>query len=329
MLRGIVAINQRLGNRALKAADAFYRPGVSLSPVACAHRAGRRPSSPTFPPRILWLFDWHSAVHSHWCLIKLIRSHQLPNEAQIRNKLQKHLTRENLKREAEYFEQPNRKSFERMYGWAGLLKLVEELHTWPDHQAPEWRPAIRPLEEVVVALAKDYLPRQTYPIRVGTHTNTAFALTLMLEYAEEVLDRDFAMLIRQRARDYFLSDLEYPVHLEPSGADFLSPALMEAALMSRVLEAAEFEDWLIRFLPNPPRAILAPPVVSDRSDPQICHLDGLSLSRAWCMRVVQGMDASAEEHLQATLPHLSNGEYVGEHWLASFAVLALTAKKTS
>lgn len=278
-----------------------------------------------FHPAFYGCYDWHSAVHSHWCLIKLMQVGGLPDEREIRAQLNEHLTTENMQRESEYFQAPNRGSFERMYGWAWLLALAGTLHAWDDEDGRRWRQAIRPLEEIIVRLTKSFLPKQTYPIRVGTHTNTAFALLLMLDYAQAVEEQELLELIHGRAMDYFGSDRSYPAHLEPNGSDFLSPTLTEAALMARILPAQDFPAWFQAFLPKVPPSLLNPPTVSDRNDPQICHLDGLSLSRAWCMRAIGGEELleSAETHLRVTLPHLSGSAYVGEHWLASFAVLAL------
>jgi hypothetical protein len=285
-----------------------------------------------FHPAFYGCFDWHSAVHGHWSLIKLIRAFPLAKEADIRAQLNRHLTPENMLKEAAYFQAPNRGSFERMYGWAWLLALGGELHTWDDADGRIWRSAILPLEETIVRLTKGFLPKQTYPIRIGTLASTAFALTLIHGYAATVGDDELRSLIETKAREYYQGDQSYPGHLEPSGADFLSPSLMEAALMTRVLPADEFKTWFAAFLPRVPQCLLHPPHVSDRNDGQIGHLDGLSLSRAWCMRVIanqapsparETLLESAEAHLEATLPHLSGSAYVGEHWLATFAILAV------
>ena len=226
-----------------------------------------------------------------------------------------------------------------MYGWAWLLALAAELHTWDDPEAAGWRAALRPLEEVIVGRLFDFLPRQTYPIRGGVHPNTAFALALVHEYAQTVENAALGALVRDRSLHYFLTDADYPAKVEPSGADFLSPSLIEAELMRRLLPVHEFAAWFHAFLPGiaagKPECLLTPAVVSDRSDPQIGHLDGLNLSRAWCWRELAralpsgdprgGLAlASAERHLAAGLPHL-DADYMGEHWLASFALLALTA----
>jgi hypothetical protein len=192
---------------------------------------------------------------------------------------------------------------------------------------------------VIVARYRDFLPKQTYPIRTGVHPNTAFGLAFALDYARAVGDRPLRELIEERGRAYFAADADYPAAWEPGGEDFLSPALAEADLMRRVLPPAEFRDWLGRFLPRlaagEPKALLTPATVTDRSDPKLVHLDGLNLSRAWCLRGVAGalpagdparkvLAAATARHVAAALPHVTSGDYAGEHWLASFAVYLLS-----
>jgi hypothetical protein len=269
-------------------------------------------------------------------LVRLLRHHaDLPEAKQIRAILHEHLTAPNLQAEADYFRQPNRQSFERTYGWAWLLKLAEELHGWHDADAKQWARNLKPLEEVVVARYVDFLPRQTYPIRTGVHPNTAFGLAFALDYARAMKHRALAERIEERSRTYFAQDVDYPAAWEPGGEDFFSASLMEADLMRRVLPPAEFRAWFDRFLPRLPKALLTPAVVVDRTDPKIVHLDGLNLSRAWCMRsIAEALPAdhaarpvlldSAKRHAEAGLAHVSSGDYVGEHWLASFAVFLLT-----
>ena len=290
-------------------------------------------------PAFYGCFDWHSAVHSHWMLARLLRLFpQLPQAAEVRAALQHNLSAENLRAEAAYFEQPNRQSFERTYGWAWLLKLAEELHAWQDRQAAGWAEALQPLEDVVVQRYLDYLPRLTYPIRAGVHPNTAFGLAFALDYARKRERPELEALILARSRDFFINDQDYPAAWEPGGSDFLSPALCEADLLARVLPADKFQPWFERFLPGAahgePRALFTSAYVSDRSDPQLVHLDGLNLSRAWCLRRIAvalpgGHPArsvlleSARLHAEAGLAQVASGYYVGEHWLASFAVYML------
>jgi hypothetical protein len=290
-------------------------------------------------PAFYGCFDWHSSVHGHWMLVRLLRQFpDLPEKKEIRAVLAEHLTAKNLQAEADYFAQPNRQSFERPYGWAWLLKLAEELHGWDDPDAREWSKNLRPLTDTLVARYTSYFPKQTYPIRSGVHPNTAFGFAFALDYARTVKHKELEKLIVERSRTYYLKDEKVPAAWEPDGADFFSPSLMEADLMRRVLPSEEFPGWLRRFYPDlakgEPKSLLEPAVVTDRSDPQIVHLDGLNLSRAWCMRSVaaalpkadplrKALAASARRHAEAGLKHVASGNYEGEHWLASFAVYML------
>jgi hypothetical protein len=290
-------------------------------------------------PAFYGCYDWHSAVHSHWMLVRLLKCFPAFPQAQVvRAALGENLNVANLRAEADYFLQPNRQSFERTYGWTWLLKLAEELHTWRDPDGAHWAGALKPLEEIIIQGYLDYLPRLIYPIRVGTHPNTAFGLTFALDYARNCERPDLELLIVKRSCDYYSQDVDYPAGWEPGGSDFLSPALCEADLMARVLPADEFTAWFERFLPGigqgEPRVLLTPALVSDRSDPQLVHLDGLNLSRAWCMRRIASalpaqhpagmvLAKSVEHHAAAGLAQVTSGHYVGEHWLASFAVYLL------
>jgi hypothetical protein len=294
----------------------------------------------TLHPAFYGSFDWHSSVHGHWMLVRLLRLFaELPERRQIRAVLATHLTAKNLQAEADYFAQPNRRSFERTYGWAWLLKLAEELHGWDDPDGRQWSRNLRPLTDAIVAQSLDFLPKQSYPIRSGVHPNTAFALGFALDYANAVGHKPLAERIEERSRSYFAADAGVPAAWEPSGADFFSPSLMEADLMRRVLPRAEFRAWLRRFLPDlahgEPKALFTPAKVTDRRDLQLVHLDGLNLSRAWCMwSIAEALpkdDAarrvladSAAEHAEAALRHVASGDYAGEHWLASFAVYLLS-----
>ena len=250
-----------------------------------------------------------------------------------------HLTAENLKAEADYFARKESKPFERPYGWAWLLKLAEELNGWDDPDAKVWAKNLRPLADVVVARYLEFFPKQTYPIRTGVHPNTAFGLSFAHDYARAVGDTRLIGLVEERARAYFGADADVPAGWEPGGADFFSPSLTEADLMRRVLAPAEFRAWFARFLPGAargePKALFQPATVTDRTDPQLVHLDGLNLSRAWCMRSIAAalpaddparaaLEASAARHAESALEHVASGDYAGEHWLASFAVYLLT-----
>lgn len=289
----------------------------------------------TLHPAFYGCFDWHSSVHGHWMLLRLLRLFpDLPQAAAIHSALAGNLSATNLQTEADYFNTPNHHSFERTYGWAWLLKLAEELSLWKDPDATAWSQNLRPLVDVIVAGYLDFLPKQTYPIRVGTHPNTAFGLSFAIDYARTCNNRDLVSLLTQFSRNYFLGDANAPAAWEPSGNDFFSPSLLEADLLSRILPPAEFAAWFHRFLPKIPRSLINPPTVSNRSDLQLVHLDGLSLSRAWCMKRIASalpenepirdvLLASAEQHTREGLLHVASGHYVGEHWLASFAVYLL------
>ena len=291
-------------------------------------------------PAFYGCFDWHSSVHGHWMLVRLLRKFpDLPEQKEIRAALAENLTANNLQAEADYFKQPNRKSFERTYGWAWLLKLAEELHTWDDVQGKEWSGNLQPLADTIVARYLAFLPKQMYPIRTGVHPNTAFGLSFALDYARTVKHKELSERIEERSRTYYVKDIDAPARWEPDGADFFSPSLMEADLMRRVLPAAEFQTWLGKYLPRlakgEPKNLFEPATVTDRSDPQIVHLDGLNLSRAWCMRnIAKALPANdparkvlteaAARHAEAALKHVASGDYAGEHWLASFAVYLMS-----
>ena len=292
-------------------------------------------------PSFYGCYDWHSSVHGHWMLIRLLKSFpSLKDSAKVRAALNANLTAPNLLAEAAYMKQANRQSFERTYGWAWLLKLAEEVHSWDDHDGDAWADNLQPLVDVIVSNYKSFLPKQNYPIRTGVHPNTAFGLAFAIDYAKAIGDRDFEKLLSERSRTYFEKDANYPGGWEPGGEDFFPPSLMEADLMRRVLKPAEFAIWFEKFLPgiakSTPAALLEPAVVTDRSDPKLVHLDGLNLSRAWCMRsIAQSLPATApsrrvlteaaDKHARAALVHVASGDYAGEHWLASFAVFLLSS----
>jgi len=290
-------------------------------------------------PAFYGCFDWHSSVHGHWMLVRLLRLFpQLPEAATIRKALGENLTAKNLQAEADYFGQPSRQSFERTYGWAWLLKLAEELHAWDDGDGKQWSKNLQPLTDVIVARYLAFLPKQTYPIRTGVHPNTAFGLAFAHDYARAVGHAELLKLLEERSRTYFAKDANVPAAWEPGGEDFFSASLQEADLLRRLLPAAEFQTWLHRFLPGlahgEPAALLTPATVTDRTDGKLVHLDGLNLSRAWCMRSLAAvlpagdparkvLAEAARKHAEAGLRHVASGDYAGEHWLASFAVYLL------
>jgi hypothetical protein len=293
-------------------------------------------------PAFYGSYDWHSSVHGHWMLARLLRAFpDLPESGEIRSVLSAHLTADNLQAEARYFARPHSKPFERPYGWAWLLKLAQELKDWDDREARAWEKNLGPLVDVVVARYLEYFPKQTYPIRTGVHPNTAFGLALAHDYARAFGEQRLQSLVEERAKAYFLTDAGAPAHWEPGGADFFSPSLTEADLMRRVLSPAEFRTWFARFLPGvakgEPKALFQPAVVTDRTDPQLVHLDGLNLSRAWGMLSIaralpEGdparavLTASATRHAECALAHVASGDYAGEHWLATFAVYLLSTQ---
>ena len=270
-------------------------------------------------PAFYGSYDWHSSVHMHWLLARVQR---LYPDARIARLFDEHLAPSALQAELAYFRA--NATFERPYGWAWLLKLHAELLRLGEES---WSDAARPLAAELAARLGRFVAAAPYPIRAGSHGNTAFASLLALDYARTAGDSDLKADIESAARRWYREDREAPLAYEPSLDDFLSPSLVEAALMSEVL-GTEYAAWSRRFFSASPET-LAPPLVSDRADPKQAHLDGLALSRAWCFGKLGYADA-AERHLKAGMPHVVGGDYAGEHWLASFAVLALTegARKT-
>jgi hypothetical protein len=289
-------------------------------------------------PSFYGCLDWHSSVHGHWMLIKLLK--QFPNmilKDSIVQLLNSSFQELKLAAEADYFTKfKNSNVFERTYGWAWLLKLDEELFTFDDPTAKQWYQALQPLTKQVVILWKNYLPKQTYPNRTGVHPNTAFGLVFALDWARAVKDTAFEAAIIKSSKTFYLNNVATPAYLEPDGTDFLSPSLEIADLMSRVLPKQEFIKWFAAFYEKRSlENIVTLPIVSDRTDMQIVHLDGLSLSRAWCMIGIARLlppasktkilfEQTAKQFLQNTLPVVTSGNYGGDHWLASFAMYALS-----
>jgi hypothetical protein len=286
-------------------------------------------------PAFYGCFDWHSSVHGHWMLVRLLKDYpSLPEGEKIREAISKDISEGNVGMEVKYFTVPLNKSFERTYGWAWLLKLQQELVTWNDPDAIRWSTVLQPLCDTVIKIWMDFLPRQTYPNRTGVHPNTAFGLVFALDYARATGNKKFEEAIVTSAKRIYLKDKNAPAVWEPDGTDFLSPSLEEADLMRRILHGKEFIQWLDAFIsPASLQHLTELPVVSDRTDLQIVHLDGLCLSRSWCMRGIasqlpvtdkrrQLLLHSAIRHLMAGLPNITSGSYGGEHWLASFAVYA-------
>lgn len=289
-------------------------------------------------PAFYGCFDWHSSVHGHWALVSLLKQFpDLQKAEQIREKLKQSLSEENIKGEVAYFKNKEETSFERTYGWAWLLKLAEELHTWDDPLARELEQNLQPLTSLITQRFKDFLPKLNYPIRVGEHTNTAFALTLAYDYAVATEKEELRKLIEKRAKDFYLNDDNCPLSWEPSGFDFLSPCFEEIDIMRRVLPENAFRLWMQDFMPQLKNKDFSIEVaeVSDRSDGKLVHLDGLNFSRAWVLHGLANqypkkyghLKALANEHVAYSFPNLVGDTYEGGHWLGSFALYALQESK--
>jgi hypothetical protein len=284
-------------------------------------------------------FDWHSCVEMHWVLVRLLRT--VPDAipaAEVRQALNEQFTPAGLEAEARFIGDPNNRNRERPYGWGWALQLIHDVRSWQDPDAERWSHHFEPLAAVLSANFLHWLPRATYPIRYGVHGNSAFGISRSLPYARSSDARLLDALV-SKATSWFSDDADYPAAWEPSGADFLSPALSEAELMAQLLDAPAFGTWLDRFLPGiaqrQPAALFTPAIVSDASDGQIAHLHGLNLSRAWCWRriaeslppadsrVPVALDAM-RQHAAAALPHVTGDDYMVEHWLAAYAMLLMT-----
>lgn len=288
-----------------------------------------------YHPAFYGCFDWHSSVHGHWMLIRLLKLFpQMPEAENIKDVLRQQLTYNNIQGEINIFKDKNNKSFERTYGWAWILQLQKELLEWNDTLGKQLAANVQPLADMFAGLYGDYLKKLVYPIRVGEHSNLAFGLRLAWDYAETKKDDSLKNNIREAALRFYKNDTNCPLNWEPGGTDFLSPCLEEADLMWRILPAKQYEGWLHEFLPALFNPAIKLPVgeVKDRTDGRLVHLDGLNFSRAWCLYGIashvtknkQKLIDLANIHLKAALPHVASGDYMGEHWLASFAVYALT-----
>jgi hypothetical protein len=269
-------------------------------------------------------------------LAKLLKSFpNIPEATTIRRLFNKHFTQANIQQEILIFKNKDNKGFERTYGWAWLLQLQDELLQWNDADAKKWAAALQPLANTLSSLTVDYLGKLIYPIRIGEHSNLAFGLSMMYDYGIHQNDTALSNTIKRSAMRFYEADKNCPFSWEPGGNDFLSPCLEEADLMRKVLPAAAFTKWLKQFMPElfDPNFKIATGKVNDRSDGKLVHLDGLNLSRAWCLKGIAAVIHNAHvlqlanEHLEAALPQVASGDYAGEHWLASFAVYALTNNK--
>ncbi len=286
-------------------------------------------------PTFYGCFDWHSAVHGHWSLVSLLRQFpDLKRKKETEEWLLKSMSKENILQEAAYFDNKHNSSYERTYGWAWVLKLAEELKQWDAPIARELEANLQPLTDLMVAKYLDFLPKLNYPIRVGEHTNTAFGLSFAYDYALRVNHTSLQNAISKRAKDFYMTDEGCPLSWEPSGFDFLSPCLEEAALMKRVLSQQEFAIWIDKFLPQLKDASFTMTVgtVSDRSDGKLVHLDGVNFSRAWSLNYIAKdipefahLQQVAVDHINNSLPNIVGDSYEGGHWLGSFAIYALNS----
>jgi Protein of unknown function (DUF2891) len=344
-----LAAAQNTGEFDLNAAGRF----ANLA-LACVHKEYPNKISHTLnsdadvaPPRKLTpafygCYDWHSSVHGHWLLVRLIRTYPDANFVQsARGALRQSLTPQNLAEEAAYLRGEGRASFERPYGLAWMLQLAAELREWDDPQAKEMAANLRPLEQAGLGRLKTWLPKLSNPVRIGEHDQTAFALGLMLDYARGAGDQEFAALVMSKARQFYLGDKNCPLAYEPSGEDFLSPCLGEADVMRRVLPKDDFARWLRTFLSQIAATggekWLQPVLSPDPSDPKLAHLDGLNLSRAWMLEGIAAalpktdkrllaIRSAAEAHRRAGLAAVTGEHYEGGHWLGSFAVYLATQR---
>lgn len=285
-------------------------------------------------PAFYGCFDWHSSVHAHWSLVRLLKKFpKLDRANEIKDMLETSLSKENINKEIEYFRQEHNKDYERTYGWAWLLKLSQELYTWETDMGEELSANIKPLADLMVEKYMEFLPKLNYPIRVGEHTNTAFALSFGHDFAVVTENAEFRSLIEKRAREFYLSDKNCPITWEPSGFDFFSPCLEEIDVMRRVMPRAAFSLWMDNFMPRLKNKdfTMAVGEVSDREDGKLVHLDGLNFSRA---RIFYGLANQypeeyahlrllADKHVNHSFPNLVGDSYEGGHWLGSFAIYAL------
>ncbi len=284
-------------------------------------------------------YDWHSSVHGHWMLVSLLKIFSdLSQKEKIKTILAQNLSKQNIEKEIAYFKRPGEKSYERTYGWAWLLKLQQELDTWDDADAGLLSSNLQPLTDLLVTRFMEFLPKLNYPVRSGEHPNTAFGLALAYDYAKASRKDSMVNMITLRAKDYYSNDNKCPMSWEPGGFDFLSPCLQEADLMARVLTGDEFKSWIDKFLPDlkNPDFKLVQAKVSDRTDGKLVHLDGVNFCRAWSLyRIAKAIPEYghlikvANEHINSSLPNIADGGYEGEHWLATFAVYALTSVESS
>ncbi|MDC1234410.1 DUF2891 domain-containing protein [Cyclobacteriaceae bacterium] len=286
-------------------------------------------------PAFYGCFDWHSSVHGHWSLVYLLKNFPALEEAEMIKKLLiDHLSAENIIIEVNYFNEAGNQSFERTYGWAWILKLAEELHTWDTPLARQLEANLQPLTDHIVNAYLNFLPKLIYPIRVGEHSNTAYGLSLAYDYAQVFDHEPLNQLIKSSVNRFYAEDQGCPLTWEPSGFDFLSPCLEEANLMRKVYSPNVFKNWLSTFLPSILRSNfkLAPALVGDRTDGKLVHLDGLNFSRAWCLYGIAEtlpeyahLAIIANDHFNSSINNVVDDHYAGAHWLGTFAIYALDA----
>ena len=303
-----------------------------------------------YHPAFYGCYDWHSAVHGHWSLVYLLKHFpDLQQEPTILKIVAEHLTKANIEKEMAYFSlNAHTQNFERTYGWAWLLKLTEELYTWQISNKhihhKEWAAKLytnlQPFAQFLMDKYIAYLPKLTYSVRTGTHSNTAFGMTFAWDYAQHIQYNPLLECIEKQAIHFYQNDVDCPIAWEPSGYDFFSASLEEADLMQRILPKQKFIDWFEDFAPilasNTNKNILEVATIKDRSDGLLVHLDGLNFSRAWCLYNIanhsqewEHLNKIADEHLAYSLPNIVDGDYAGEHWLATFALYALDRKKAA
>jgi Protein of unknown function (DUF2891) len=327
-----MAAATRFANLALKCLHAEYPNHVSHTMDSDADARAPHDLTPAF----YGCLDWHSDVHGHWLLVRLLRLFpQAPFAAAARAEVARSLTPANIAGELKYLQQADRASFERPYGLAWLLQLCAELRSWQDPQAQQWLATLQPLENEAARRIANWLPKLHYPIRIGEHDQTAFSFGLIWDWAGVAGDEHMRDLLKDAAQRFYSADRNCPLSYEPSGEDFLSPCLAEADFMRRVLDPQAFGRWLTDFLPGIPRSAsatwLQPGVVTDRSDPKLAHIDGLNLSRAWMLEgIAHGLAhgdprvpvllQTAARHREVALPAVTGEFYEGGHWLGTFAV---------
>ncbi len=289
----------------------------------------------TLHPAFFGCFDWHSSVHGHWSLVSLLKQFPTLNQAAtIRLKLAESISKQNIELEIAYFKLKGNSSYERTYGWAWVLKLAEELHTWDDPLARDMEANLQALTDFIVQEYINFLPKLNYPIRVGEHSNTAFGLSFALDYAITMGRMDLKNAIEQCFMRFYVNDKNCPLTWEPSGYDFLSPCLEEANLVRKLRSPEDFKVWLDTFMPQlaDPNFLLEPGKVNDRTDGKLVHLDGLNFSRAWCLYGIANtipeyahLKKLANNHLKYSLPNIVDDNYSGTHWLGTFALFALNS----